>query len=156
MFHFFFKVSFLKHPNQHACAKYGNKIVVGGGYTYYPTGNLAETSIIDISDGSNVVASAFNTLRYDFEMVNLHGLVIAFGGWNTQTGGLQDFEIWSPTLQRWARGSDVFGQYRSYYGLLTVSFRNYCYYNLEQNYEDWIGNDVKPNLDAVILAGGRF
>ena len=53
-------------------------------------------------------------------------------------------------------GSDVFGQYRSYYGLLTVSFRNYCFYDLEQNYEDWIGNDVKPNLDAVILAGGRF
>ena len=154
-------MSFLKHPNQHACAKYGNKIVVGGGFTYYPRGDLAETSIIDTSDGSNVVASAFNTLRYDFQMVNLHGLVIAFGGWNTQEKvGLQDFEIWSPTLQRWARGSDVFGQYRTYYGLLAISFRNYCNTkcccDLEQNYEDWIGKDVKPNLDTVILAGGRF
>ena len=149
-------MSFLKHPNQHACAKYGNKIVVGGGYTYYPTGDLAETSIIDISDGSNVVASGFNTLRYDFQMVNLHGLVIAFGGFNTQYWvGLKDFEIWSPNLQRWARGSDVFGQDRTYYGLLKISFQNgFC--DLEQNYEDWIEEDVKDNLDAVILAGGRF
>ena len=145
-------MSFLKHPNQHACAKYGNKIVVGGGYTYYPTGNLAETSIIDISDGSNVVASAFNTLRYDFEMVNLHGLVIAFGGWNTRTGGLQDFEIWSPTLQRWARSD---GHYRSYYGLLMISFPK-DYNSLEQRYEDQINGDVKNNLDAAISAMSRF
>ena len=49
---------------------------------------LDETSIIDISDGSNIVVSAFNTPRYDFEMVHLqilHGL-IAFGGWNIRDG----------------------------------------------------------------------
>ena len=59
----------------HGCAKLEDTVVVGGGYTYSPTGNLAETSIIDISDGSNVVAAAFNTLRYDFTMINLHGSV---------------------------------------------------------------------------------
>ena len=55
--------------------------MVGGSYRYRPSDKLDETSIIDISDGSNIVVSAFNTPRYDFEVVNLHGL-IAFGGWN--------------------------------------------------------------------------
>ena len=47
---------------QHACAKSEDTVVVGGGYTYYPTGNLAETSVIDIDDGSNVVAAPFNKI----------------------------------------------------------------------------------------------
>ena len=61
-----------------------------------------------MSDGAKIVVSAFNTPQYDFEMVNLYGLTIAFGGWNKHDGlrGLKDFEIWSPTLQGWARGSD--------------------------------------------------
>ena len=91
--------------HQHACAKLGETVVVGGGFTYYPDGDLAETSIIDISDRSDADAAAVNTLRYDFEMVNLHGLVVAFGGWNkADYAGLQDFEVWSPTLRMWAKG----------------------------------------------------
>ena len=140
---------------QHACAKLGDTVVVGGGYTYYPDGNLAETSIIDISDGSNVVAAGFNTLRYDFQMVNLHGLVIAFGGWNkADYTGLQDFEVWSPTLRMWAQGSNVFGAERSYFAMLTVSFpKDFC--DLDWwTYEEWINEYVKVNLDDTILSGG--
>ena len=97
--------------------------MVGGGYTYYPDGNLAETSIININDGSNIATDPFNTLRYDFTMINLHGLVVAFGGWNkADYTGLQDFEVWSPTLQMWAQGSNVFGVERSYFAMLKMSF----------------------------------
>ena len=140
---------------QHACAKSGDTVVVGGGYTYYPVaGNLAETSVININDGSNVVAAAFNTLRYDFTMINLHGLVIAFGGWNWSGGtGLQDFEVWSPTLWMWAQGSNVFGVERSYFGMLTVPFpKGQC--DLEWNYEEWINEYVKVQLDDEIRNGG--
>ena len=56
--------------------------MVGAGYGCRPSEELDGTSIIDISDGTNIVVSAFNTPQYDFEMVNLHGLIIAFGGWN--------------------------------------------------------------------------
>ena len=139
---------------QHACAKSGETVVVAGGYTYYPTGNLAETSVIDISDGSNVVAAPFNTLRYDFEMINLHGVVIAFGGWNkAQYTGLKDFEVWSPNLQRWARGSNVFEVERSYFAMLTLSFpKGTC--DLGWTYEEWINEYVNVQLDNEILSGG--
>ena len=140
---------------QHACAKSGETVVVAGGYTYYPTdGDLAETSIIDIDDGSNVVAAPFNTLRYDFEMVNLHGLVIAFGGWNTADYiGLQDFEVWSPNLRMWAQGSNVFGAKRTYFGMLTLSFpKGSC--DLAWTYEEWINEYVKVQLDDTIRGGG--
>ena len=128
--------------------------MVGGGYTYYPTGNLAETSIIDTDDGSNVVAAPFNTLRYDFEMINLHGIVIAFGGWNkADYTGLQDFEVWSPSLQMWAQGSSVFGVERSYFGMLTLSFpKGSC--DLAWTYEEWINEYVKVQLDDTIRGGG--
>ena len=137
----------------HGCAKLDDTIVVGGGYTYSPTGNLAETSVIDITDGSNVVAAAFNTLRYDFRMINLHGVVIAFGGWNyADAEGLTDFEVWSPTLQQWAQGSSVFGHYRTYYAMLTLSFPpGVC--ELESTYEEWIDDYVKVQLDDKISAG---
>ena len=129
--------------------------MVGGGYTYYPTGNLAETSVIDIDDGSNVVAAPFNTLRYDFVMINLHGMVVAFGGWNKAAvlGGLQDFEVWSPNLQMWAQGSDVFGAERSYFAMLTLSFpKGSC--DLGRTYEEWISEYVKVQLDNTILTAG--
>ena len=87
-------------------------------------------------------------------MVNLYGLIIAFGGWNMHDGlkGLKYFEIWSPTLQRWARSD---GHYRSYYGLLMISFPK-DYNSLEQRYEDQINGDVKKKLDAAISAMSRF
>ena len=69
--------------------------------------------------------------------------------------GLKDFEIWSPTHQIWARGSDVFGHYRSYYGLLVISFPK-DFSSLKQSYEDWINGDVENDLDATISAGSRF
>ena len=131
---------------QHACARSGQTVVVGGGYTYYPTGNLAETSIIDINDGSNVVAAPFNTLRYDFEMINLQGTVIAFGGWKAGAGGLRDFEVWSPNLRRWAQGSTVFGAVRSYFAMLTLSLpKGSC--DLAMTYEEWINEYVKVRVD---------
>ena len=109
---------------------------------------------IDISDGSNIVMSAFNTPRYDFESAWSYCLWrMEYTWWSIR--GLKDFEIWSPTLQIWARGPDVFGHYRSYYGLLVISFPKY-YSSLEQSYEDWINGDIKNNLDSTIPAGSRF
>ena len=137
----------------HGCAKLEDTVVVGGGYTYSPTGNLAETSIINVSDGSNIVAAAFNTLRYNFRMINLHGVVIAFGGWNyADAEGLTDFEVWSPTLQQWAQGSSVFRRNRSYFAMLTLSLPDgLC--ELESTYEEWINDYVKVQLDEKISAG---
>ena len=86
-------------------------------------------------------------------MINLHGVVIAFGGWNyADAEGLTDFEVWSPTLQQWAQGSNVFGHYRTYYAMLTLSFpKGLC--ELESTYEEWINDYVKVQLDDKILAG---
>jgi len=47
------------------------------------------------------------------------------------------------------------GHYRSYYGLLVISFPK-DYSSLEQRCEDRIDGDVKNNLNATISAGSRF
>ena len=121
-----------------ACAKLGSTIVVGGGYNhndggpqcYYShktnssTGDLSETSIIDIRDGSNIVAAPFNTLRHGALMIGLHGIVVAFGGWSTEnSAALTSLEIWNPNGQTWIdRPSDVFQTGRQKFGMVTLSF----------------------------------
>ena len=140
-----------------ACAKLGDTVVVGGGFSYNPSRNLDETTIIDLNsdDGSNVVAAGFNTPRYNFEMINLHGLIFAFGGYDyAKSAALFDFEIWSPTLRQWAKGHGVFSNPRTYFGLLTLTLPKY-YCDLEQSYEEWV-KGIQDRLDETISTGGDF
>ena len=122
-----------------ACVTYGSTIVVGGGYRYNPTGkplkminmiksfsagDLAETTIINTNTGSNTVVAPLNTLRHGAYMTNLHNLVVAFGGWNTETSApLTDLEIWNPNDNTWNNGpGQVFQTGRLKFGMITLSF----------------------------------
>ena len=88
------------------------------------TGDLSETSIIDIRDGSNTVVAPFNTLRHGAVMISLHNIVVAFGGWNTENSSpLKTLEVWNPNDQTWINGpGEVFQTRRLKFGMLTLSF----------------------------------
>ena len=87
-------------------------------------GDLAETTIINTNTGSNTVVAPLNTLRHGAYMTNLHNLVVAFGGWNTETSApLTDLEIWNPNDNTWNNGpGQVFHTGRLKFGMVTLSF----------------------------------
>ena len=84
-----------------------------------------------------------NTLRHGAYMTSLYGLIVAFGGWNSDnSAALTDLEIWNPNDQTWNQGpSQVFQTGRLKFGMVMLSFPpGTC--EIDTSYRDYVSNTL--------------
>jgi hypothetical protein len=91
------------------CLKYGDKILVTGGYLPKESSSLEKytktTLIIDVSTGNNRYAGNMTIPRHYHEMMMYEGKPFVVGGYSRGTGSVKSMEEWDDATETWSLSS---------------------------------------------------